>query len=215
VPDGFDYPMWLGPAPKKPYTVDRCKPPGTYWVYDQSIGYLGGWGAHPLDIMVWGSDADQAGPLTVEGAGKVPREGLYDTVYDWDMVIQTPQVKIVFRAGKGDSTKFIGSEGWVDVQRKGTTAEPDSLMRLQLGSSDVHLLESPRHDENFLEAVKSRRQPVSHLKDAVRSDILSHLCNIAVRLGRKITWDPKQETILGDEEAAKMIHRPMREPWTL
>ena len=71
----LDYDMWLGPAPMKPYTADRCHPPGTYWIYDYSIGYLAGWGAHPLDIMVWGSDADLAGPMTVEGTGKIPDQG--------------------------------------------------------------------------------------------------------------------------------------------
>ena len=75
VPPNLDYDMWCGPSPVKPYTADRCHPPGTYWIYDYSIGYLGGWGAHPLDIMVWGSDADIAGPMTVEGTGKIPTEG--------------------------------------------------------------------------------------------------------------------------------------------
>ena len=67
--------MWCGPSPVKPYTADRCHPPGTYWIYDYSIGYLAGWGAHPLDIMVWGSDADLAGPMTVEGTGVIPDQG--------------------------------------------------------------------------------------------------------------------------------------------
>ena len=88
VPPNLDYDMWCGPAPVRPYTADRCHPPGTYWIYDYSIGYLGGWGAHPLDIMVWGSDADLAGPMTVEGTGEIPAKGLYDTVYNWDMKIQ-------------------------------------------------------------------------------------------------------------------------------
>ena len=80
MPAGFDYETWLGPAPVKPYTADRCHPKGTYWIYDHSIGYLGGWGRHPLDILVWGCEADLAGPWTVEGTGKVPDTGLYDTV---------------------------------------------------------------------------------------------------------------------------------------
>ena len=61
VPPELNYEMWIGPAPMVPYTKDRCVVPGTYYIYDYSIGYLGGWGAHPLDIMVWGSDADLAG----------------------------------------------------------------------------------------------------------------------------------------------------------
>lgn len=214
IPEDLDYDTWLGPAPKKPYTPDRCKPPGTYWIYDQSIGYLAGWGAHPLDIMVWGSDADLHGPVTVEGTGVVPDKGLYDTVYNWDCVIQTKDVKITFKPG-GDSTKFIGPDGWVQVRRGGIDAEPKSLLQLQLGPNDVQLIKSSRHDQNFVDAVKSRQQPVSNLTDAVRSDNISQLCDIAVRLKRKITWDPKTEVIVGDDEAKKMCSRAMRAPWTL
>ena len=60
-PTDLDLNTWCGPAPLRPYTTDRCKPPGSYWINDYSIGYLGGWGAHPLDLMVWGSLADISG----------------------------------------------------------------------------------------------------------------------------------------------------------
>jgi predicted dehydrogenase len=213
VPPGFDYESWLGPAPAKPYTADRCHPQGTYWIYDHSIGYLGGWGAHPLDILVWGCDADIAGPWSVEGTGKVPETGLYDTVYDWNMKFTLAGgVTMTFRPGN-DSTKFIGSEGWVRVWREGWDAKPKSLLKEPAGS--VHLLKSENHYQNFVDAVKQRSATVSPLADAVRSDLISHMCDIAVRLDRKITWDPKQEAVVGDSEAARMPHRPMRSPWTL
>lgn len=216
VPPGFDYDMWLGPAPKVPFTVDRCHPQGTYWIYDYSIGYLGGWGAHPLDIMVWGSDADLSGLVTVEGTGQIPDSGLYDTVYNWNMNIQLGDVKMNFRHGN-DSTKFIGSEGFVRISRnpKSFQTEPESLMQSTIGDNEVHLVKSLNHAQNFIDAVKSREQPVSNLTDAVRSDVISHLCNIAVRLSRKVTWDPKKEQIVGDAEASAMMHRDMRAPWTL
>jgi hypothetical protein len=212
VPAGFDYDTWLGPAPKKTFTNNRCNPPGTYWIYDYSIGYLGGWGAHPLDIMVWGSDADLQGPITIEGTGDVPTTGLYDTVFNWDVVIQTPEVKITFKPG-GDSTRFIGSEGWVQVRRGGTEADPQTLLEAKL--DEAKLIESRHHASNFVAAVKSRKPAVSNLADAVRSDNISQLCDIAIRLKRKITWDPQKEIIVGDDEASRMMHRDMREPWTL
>ena len=84
-----------------------------------------------LDIMVWGSDADIAGPMTVQGTGKVPTEGLYDTVYDWDMQIEMADgVKMTFKPGN-DSTKFIGPDGWVRIWRGGIDAEPKSLLKLE------------------------------------------------------------------------------------
>ncbi len=181
----------------------------------QRIGYLGGWGAHPLDIMVWGSDSDLAGPMTVEGTGVIPTEGLYNTVYHWDVKVQMADgVKMTLKPG-GDSTKFIGPDGWIDIRRSGIDAEPKSLLQSKLGPNDVHLLTSAAQDQNFIDSIKSRKQAVSPLADAVRSDNISQLCDIAVRTGRKITWDPKKEEIVGDAEASKMLSRPMRAPWTL
>ncbi|MBC7352406.1 MAG: Gfo/Idh/MocA family oxidoreductase [Thermogutta sp.] len=215
VPPELDYEMWIGPAPMKPYTVSRCNPPGTYWIYDYSIGFLAGWGAHPLDIMIWGCDADLAGPMTFEGTGEIPKQGLYDTVIHWNVTVQMANgVVMTFKPGS-DSTKFIGTEGWVDVRRSGIDAEPKSLLKLELGPNDVHLTRSPRHDQNFIEAVKSGGKAIAPIDEAVRSDIISHMCDIAIRTGRKITWDPKKEEIVGDPEAAKMLSRPMRPPWKL
>jgi len=207
--------MWCGPAEMKPYTADRCKTPGTYWIYDYSIGYLGGWGAHPLDILVWGCDCDLAGPYSVEGTGVIPETGLYDTVYNWDMKLHMAGgVEMTFLPG-GDSTKFIGTEGWVRIWRGGWETEPASLKTSKIGPNDVHLCVSRNHYQNFVDSVKSRKPAVSPLDHAVRSDVISLLCDVAVRLKRKITWDPKTSSIVGDAEATKMMCRPMRAPWTL
>lgn len=215
IPIGFDYETWLGPAPKRPYTTDRCRPQGTYWIYDHSIGYLGGWGAHPLDILVWGCGSDQAGPFTVEGTGKVPEAGLYDTVYDWDMRLAFADgVTMTFRPGR-DSTKFIGTDGWIRIWREGWDAEPKSLLKEIAGPSDDRLAGSTNHYQNFIDGVRTRRPPVSTLDDAVRSDLISHLCDIAVRLDRKLNWDPRKNEISADSEASRMLHRPMRAPWTI
>ncbi|MFO7903191.1 MAG: Gfo/Idh/MocA family oxidoreductase, partial [Pirellulaceae bacterium] len=211
VPDGFDFDMWCGPAPLRDYTTDLCKTPGTYWVYDYSIGYLGGWGAHPLDIMVWGSDADTSGLVTVEGTGKVPTKGLYDCVYDWDMNIMLGDVKLVFRPGS-DRTKFIGDDGWIQVARgKNRNAASDPALNPVNPAEPVEPQEdslqvSKNHSGNFIQAVKTRRHPVSNITDAVRSDVISLLCDIAVRTGQKITWDPKKRELVDPSpEAAGML----------
>ena len=219
VPDGFDYPMWLGPAPVTPFTADRCRPPGTYWIYDQSIGYLGGWGAHPLDIMVWGTDADLSGPLVVEGTGSVPTDGLYDTVYNWDMKIKLGEVDLVFRPGS-DRTKFIGEAGWIQVCRDAgqTTASNPAWLQGELPAGDPQLIVSRSQEGNFIQAIKNGEPmtAVSNLRDAVRSDIISHLCDIAVRTGERIIWDPAtNDLVSGSANARAMLQREMRAPWTL
>ena len=85
----------------------------------------------------------------------------------------------------------------------------------QIDPETANLAISHDQQKNFIDSVKSRQQAVSGVLDSARSDIISLLCDIAVRTGRKITWDPKQDKIVGDEEAAKMVQRPMRAPWTL
>lgn len=221
LPDGFDFDMWCGPAPKRTYTADLCKPPGSYWIYDYSIGYLGGWGAHPLDIMVWGSDADLSGLVTVEGTGKIPTEGLYDAVYDWDMKLKLGDVDLVFRPG-GDRTKFIGTDGWIQVARAAerNAASDPALIPTKLAEpltpNDDSLQVSRSQSGNFAEAIKSRKAPVSNIRDAVRSDVISLLCDMAVRTGQKITWDPaKKELVDPSPEAKAVFTRKLREPWTL
>ena len=219
MPAGLDYDMWIGPAPKVPYTVDRCKPPGTYWVYDQSIGYLAGWGAHPLDLMVWGSDADLSGPITVEGTGQVPQQGLYNTVYNWDMRIKLGHVDLIFRPGT-DRTKFTGTDGWIQVarSREQTTASNARLFETELDPEANHLRVSTHHMGNFIEAV-AKNDPqvtVTSVAESVRSDIISHLCDIAVRTDEKITWDPiTQKMAGGSAKARAMMSRPTRQPSTL
>jgi hypothetical protein len=207
--------MWLGPAPQTPYTTDRCHPPGTYWIYDQSIGYLAGWGAHPLDIMVWCYDGDQAGPYTVEGTGAIAEQGLYDTVHNWSMNLEMADgVKVTFNHGS-DSTKFIGTAARLELTRGSIRAFPQELLPADLPAND-HANNTARHIQVFAESIRSRQEASSPVNDAFRSDAISHLCDIAVRTGEKLTWDPAQCKIIGGSDKAQaMFSRPLRQPWTL
>jgi predicted dehydrogenase len=218
-PNGFDYAMWLGPAPPAPYTVDRCRPPGTYWIYDHSIGYLAGWGAHPLDLMVWGCDADQSGPIVVEGKGEIPRQGLYNTVYNWNVQVRLGKVELVFRTG-ADRTRFVGEEGWIEVARDPdrTRASDPRILQAELDPRHNRLKVSTHHLENFIEAVarNDAGATVTSIQESVRSDIISHLCDIAIRTGERIVWDPTQQTLTAGSQAARgMLTRPTPATWTL
>lgn len=199
---------WLGTAPAKPYCLDRCKTPGTYWIYDYSIGYLGGWGAHPLDIMVWGSDADISGLVAVEGTGKLT-PGLYDTVHGWDMTLRLGDVSVTFKPGS-DRTRFIGETGeWIEVRRNGTSASrPELLAPPEQGTEILPKRAGRNHVTDFIHAVKTGGMPLSTLRDAVRSDIISHLCDIAVRTNSVVKWDPSTRELLdATDEQKKMLSR--------
>lgn len=228
VPPELEYQLWLGPAPWRPYTGCPDNGPGWYHVRDYALGFIAGWAAHPLDLLQWAFDTHLAGNWEVEGTGVIPTEGCNDAVIDWNVRIHFASgVKMTFQAwgveteteprlaNLGNYAKIIGTEGWIALCYMGLVTEPESLRRSVIGPGDVHLPVSPGHEANFIQCVRSRQTPVDHIDDAVRSDLVSHVSEIAVRVGRKITWDPVREQILGDPEASRMTCRAMREPWTL
>lgn len=213
TPEGFDYEMWQGPAPVRPYTDDRCLRPGHYHIYDYSIGYLGGWGAHPLDVLDWGLPRPMV-PVEYEGTGLIPKNGLFNTVMSWNVRCRYENgVTMMFTTGP-DSTTFHGSDGWVRICRNKIESEPASLAAAAPEISRFAVM-GRNHTRNFLDAVRGQAAPESPIDCAVRSDLISGLSDIAVRTGRKIRWDPVKETIIGDAEAAKMLDRPSRKPWKL
>jgi len=215
VPDGLDYDLWLGPAPWRPYTKDRCTCWGSYWCSDNAHGFIGGWGAHPLTDMVWamGDDAG-AVPVEYEGTGKFGT-GLFDAPYDWDIRGKFADgVDFHFTPG-GDCATIIGEKGRVALSRGGLTTEPESLKDQRIRPNDVRLYESRHHMGNFIECVRSRRPAVAPAEVAVLSDTITQLSMIAILTGRKIRWDPEREVILDDPGASQLLTRAMRSPWHL
>ncbi len=228
VPKELDYDLWLGPAPYRPYNGCPDSGPGWFHVRDYALGFIAGWGAHPLDLLEWAFDTHGHGQLEVEGTGAIPTEGCNDVVLDWDLRIGFADgVKMTYwaqgiqkdedpRLAKlNNYAQFIGSEGWIAVYYASMLSEPESLAKVPIGPNDVHLPISKGQERNFIQCVKTRETPVSNIDHAVRSDIISHISEISFRVGRKITWDPVKEVIVGDDEASRMLSRAMRGPWTL
>jgi glucose-fructose oxidoreductase len=215
VPDGLDYDRWLGPAPWRPYTVDRCTCWGSYWVLDNAHGFIGGWGAHPLTDMLWalGDDAG-AVPIEYEGTGKFGT-GLFDAPYYWDIHGKFESgVGFHFIPG-GDCAAIEGEKGKIWISRGGSRTEPESLLKEKLGAGETRLYESPAHMTNYLECIRTRRATVAPVEVAVLSDSITQLSMIAIQTGRKIRWDPKKEAILDDPGASRLLTRALRAPWHL
>ena len=214
IPAGLDYDFWLGPAPAAPYTHDRVFGTGRWHIYDYALGFIAGWGAHPLDIAHWGYPQI---PVEYEGTGRIPAEGLYDTVVDWDVRGRYASgAEFTMKTGS-DLTTFVGTKGWVAAGRARQTlaAEPAWLLNVKIKPEELHLLQGDHHYADFVRCVLTRRMPVSNVDSAVQSDFMSHLGDIAIRAGRRIRWDPGKEIIIGDEYAARMAKRAMRAPWVI
>jgi len=229
VPEWLDYERWLGPAPYTPYTKDRCSNALWWFISDYALGFIAGWGIHPIDIAFWGGGKAVTTPLTIEGKGTWPTKGVCDTAMNWNVVITYDSgLTMNFtgdpfpkewaeRYGRTTShgTAFEGDDGWVHVDRSGINAQPKELLQTEFGSSDVRLPESNNHVRNLLDCVKTRGKTVSHIDDAVQGDILCHISDIAIRLEEKLRWDPKAERFENNDAANRRLSRPMRSPWTL
>ncbi|MDF2440728.1 MAG: hypothetical protein JWN98_1712, partial [Abditibacteriota bacterium] len=114
VPEGFDYDLWLGPAPEAPFHSERCHY-NFRWNLDYSGGQVTNFGAHDLDISQWAMNMDHSGPIEVEGEGEFPNEGIWDTPVKCRFEAKYANgVKLICTTGKS-GIKFIGSDGWVYV----------------------------------------------------------------------------------------------------
>ena len=240
VPPGFDYDLWLGPAPEKPFSHDRClvqsQRNGIFHIYDYALGFIAGWGAHPLDQLQWWADHMNLGiPVRYKGSGTLPANGLFDTLTHWDVTCtyanglelrfmdnatarytqKFDKIPFLNEMNFYHGTLFEGTEGWVAVTRGGWKVYPETLYQRAKDPGEIRLIESRDHIENFVDTVLSREQPVSDLHSAVNSDMISHLSDLCIRLDRELVWDPQRETIVNDAEAQKRMHRDMRVPWTL
>ncbi|MHC4249703.1 MAG: gfo/Idh/MocA family oxidoreductase, partial [Planctomycetota bacterium] len=219
VPEGFDYDMWLGQAPEAPYAPGRCH--GSFrYIFDYSGGQLTDLGAHILDIAQWGNGTDRSGPVSVEGRGVFPEEGLFNTAIDWDVTWEYANgVTLNCKSGRprawGD-VRFEGSEGWIFCDWNGIQAEPETVLKSVIGAGEVHLRTEPKREQrDFLNCVKSGKDTYAPAEIGHRTITLSHIGNISMLLGRKLRWDPERERFVGDEGANAMLSRAMREPWSL
>ncbi|MBE0536812.1 MAG: Gfo/Idh/MocA family oxidoreductase [Phycisphaerae bacterium] len=223
MPEGFDYDMWLGPAPAAPFAYKRIDPFGWRWIFDYAGGCVTDWGAHHIDIAQWGLGTTLTGPVEVEGEAVYPAKGMYNTALHWryqcrykNGVTLTCFAKDELRLPNfPNGVKFIGDSGWLYVNRGGMDAEPKSILQEKIGPDETHLYVSKDHYRNFIDCVISRQTPAACVEEAHRSVTICHLANIAMRLQCLVRWNPDTEQILGDEAASRMLSRPMRPPWRL
>ena len=218
VPDGFDYEFWLGPAPWAPYTPKRCH--GSFrWILDYSDGELTDRGCHVGDLAQYGLGTDRSGPVAIEGRGVFPTEGLWNTAYEYEIQARYANgVKLEITSNEPRGVKFEGDAGWMFYHVHGGELEASSKALLSyrpntnaLGITDV----TTDHLQNWLNAIRLRRQPVAPAECGHRSSSLCHLANIAIQLQRPLRWDPATERFENDPAANAMTRRSMRPPWNL
>ncbi len=222
IPQNLKYDMWLGPTPERYYTEHRVHPqsgygrPGWLQIEEYCRGMITGWGSHMFDIAQWGHGSDDAGPVEIEASAEFPRRGLFDvhTTFRADGRYRDG-VRLVAQSGSPAGVRFEGDDGWLDVGRSHLKAEPDAILRDGLGSNDLRLERSNNHMLNFLKCVHTKQDPICPVEIGHRSNSICIITHIAMKLGRKLRWEPFAERFVDNEQANAMLDYDHREPWSI
>jgi myo-inositol 2-dehydrogenase / D-chiro-inositol 1-dehydrogenase len=236
VPANLNYDMWLGSTPLVYYTEKRVHPQNDYsrpgWLRCEQFGagMITGWGSHHLDIAHWGMGTEYSGPVEIEGKAEFPKSGLWDVHGKFKVLAKYANgVTMEVRDDLPNGVRFEGTEGWIFVTRGSavTSSDPGAgnpgsksldagdpkILDSQIGPNETHLYESPEQHLNWLQCIRSRNQPIGPVEVGHRSCSACLISHIAMKLGRKLQWDPKKERFVNDEEANKLLSRPQRRPY--
>jgi predicted dehydrogenase len=240
APPYVDYDRWLGPAPKRPFNLNRFHLLFR-WYFDYAGGMMSDWGVHLNDIVLWAFDAK--GPRTVSTEGGIlTSEDDRDTPDTMQVVYEFPNDAVLtYSMRKGNGYKFngkdygilfCGTDGSLLLDRSGHEIIPDKTIlpygiRLVKGDREPRKIDLeassfkakddglPNHVDDFLSCLKSRQRPVCDIEITHRSTNTTHLGNIAYKLGRKLTWDAETETFPNDPEANALLTREYRKGYEL
>jgi predicted dehydrogenase len=225
-PPELDYDAWIGPARYIPYNPKHTH--GQFrWLLDFGGGQIRDRGAHVMSIAQWIMNSDAVGPVTIDGRGEPPHDGMYDAADkmnvtyefknpDWTLIWAQPgepsaeiqaRYGAVYHGDKGKLTVTLGDGQGTDTE--------DKAKQYVVPCGGVDVFRSPGHGENFEDCIKSREKPIMNIEAGVR---VSHLCilgNLSFAMGRKFEWDAVNERVLNDDEANRLLSRPGRTPWHL
>jgi predicted dehydrogenase len=200
-------------------------------------GMITGWGAHHIDTAHWAMNMELSGPTEIWGKAAFPTDDPnYTGLWDVHGIFRTEAlyangVHMIVSNELPNGVKFIGTEGWLWATRgnyrvtdtdpvadasgvKPIDASDPRILQSVIGPNEVHLYESSEQHANWLDCVKSRKQPVAPIEVGHRSCSACLLHHIAMKLKRKIYWDPVKETFSNnDKEAMAMLSRPRRKKY--
>jgi predicted dehydrogenase len=238
VPPNLNYDMWLGSTPVVYYTEKRVHPQEGYdrpgWLRCEQFGagMITGWGAHHIDSAHWGMGMERSGPVEIWGHAEFPKSGLWDVhgIFTTHALYDNG-VEMVVSNELPNGIKFEGTEGWIFVTRgnyQATASDPvvnrdgtkpldasdPKIIKSVIGPDEFHFQVSKEHHGNWLEAIRDNKECIAPVEEAHRSCSACLLHHIAMKLDRKVYWDPVKEQFgNNDAEANAMLSRPQRSPY--
>lgn len=239
VPKNLNYETWLGSTPYAYYTEKRAHPQNDYsrpgWLRCEQFGagMITGWGSHHVDCAHWAMNTEYTGPIEVAGWAEFPAHGLWDVHGKFRTeALYANGVKMIVSNELPNGIKFEGTEGWIFVSRgnasvtasdpvaklkddKALSASDPKIIASVIGPNEIHLYESSDHHGNWLECVKTRKPPIAPIEVGHRSCSTCLIHHIAMKLKRKVSWDPMKERFKNDDEANAMLARSQRWPYAV
>lgn len=202
VPAGLDWDLALGPAPWQPYA-------GVAHAHMFcGIGDIN-WGPHHYDIIQWALDADRSGPVEM-----FIEKDVLQYRYASGVVVHAEHYP-GDTTGSSGGARFIGTDGWIAVDREHLTAHSNEVFERPLDPNGPRLYYSDSHSGNFLECVRTRKGTICDVETAHRSASAVLLGGIALQLKRSLKWDPEAEHFLNDDEANRLLSTAYRTPWEI
>jgi predicted dehydrogenase len=221
-PKELNYPLWLGPAPESAYSEERVHPrekisarPGWMQIQDYSQGMILNWGAHLIDIAQWANATETTTPSEVACTGACP-DDLYNVPQAFEAHYRYADgVELRYTMAGRPFVRIEGTDGWVEAEWwKGVRASRPEILEAPYRDSDFRA-RGPHEKVDFIEAVKARRETQIPAETGHRTCSVCQLAFIALKLGRKLRWDPTAERFVGDAAADRLLSRPTRGEWAL
>lgn len=223
APNNLNYDMWLGPAPTAEYAEDRVHPqksltdrPGWLQIEPYCRGMITGWGSHMFDIAQWGHGSDDTGPVTCKATADFPDRGLFNVHTEFQASLRYADgVELTAQSGEPAGVIFEGEAGWISVGRGRLEAQHPEILDAPAEQGDASLYHSDDHMLNFLECMRSRRDPICPVEVGHRSNSICVITHVAMKLGRPLQWDPEAEQFVDDQQANALLNYDYRPPWKL
>jgi predicted dehydrogenase len=241
VPANLNYNMWLGSTPEVFYTEKRVHPqdggysrPGWLRCEQFGAGMITGWGVHHFDIVNWGLGTEFTGPIEVSATAEFPPPGVLWNVHGpfKSEFSFANGVKVLASNDYPNGVKFVGDDGWIFVTRgnysatasdpvakakssKALDASDPRILTSEIPADGIHLYESKEHHANWLDCVISRQTPITPIEVGHRACTVCLINHTAMKLKRKLYWDPLNERFKNDDEANNYLSRPQRPPYII
>ncbi|MDD2306667.1 MAG: Gfo/Idh/MocA family oxidoreductase [Prolixibacteraceae bacterium] len=237
IPKGFNYDMWLGETPYVPYTEIGVHPQKGYdrpgWLRREQFGagMITGWGQHHYDSAAWGMDTELTGPISIQAVAEFPKSGLWNVHGDFMAKAEYANgITMYTSGGYPNGIRYEGTEGWIFVSRgdymasssdpvskgqraKALDASDPKILESVIGENEIHLYKSDEQHGNWLDCIQTKKEPISPAEIGHRACTICLITHIAMKLNRKLQWNPGTERFENDDQANAMLSRPERFPY--